>query len=117
MKELEKTTIVPDEDPKNILKEPILKMIVLGNNKPLAVMANELAFYPPIKDRRVIWYKHFTEDEIRRLFDDLTGDFNTILAFSLSTKNLVADYIRQGDIVDEVRMEEVYTNAGLPEFN
>jgi|FLOH01.1.fsa_nt_gi hypothetical protein len=114
---LEKTTIVPDGNPNEILELPILKMVVLRVNEQLVQIANDLALYPPIIDRHVLWFTDPVENELADLFGNFDEDFNNILAFSMSTSNMIADYITQGEIIDIVRVEHSYTLAGLEEFN
>ena len=117
MRTLEKTTIIPNGNAIDVLGQPILKIVVLGDDEPLAQIANELAYYPPFIDRQVLWFKYPIEDELRGLFGNFDEDFDNIKGFSLSTKNVIADYITQGEIADPVRVELSYTRAGLPEFN
>lgn len=114
---LEKTTIIPDGNPNDVLGQPILKMVVLRENEPLAKIANDLALYPPNIDRQVLWFTDPSEDELRDLFGNFDENINSIVAFSLSTTNIIADYIIQGEIIDHVRVEHSYTLAGLPDFN
>jgi hypothetical protein len=117
MSPLKKTTIVPDGNPKEVLNKKILKMIVLRDNTKLAEFANELAIYPPNIERWVIWFKNPDENEIVKLFGNLDKDFNKIAGFSLSAKNEIANYILVNELIDILRVEEAYTDAGLPNYN
>ena len=117
MSQLDKTLIIPEDDPNTVVGQPILKMVILGNNQHLAQIANDLALDPPVVDRRVLWFKDPDMAALRHLFKSLADDLGDVLAFSVSTKDLVADYIRKGEQLDYIRVDQSYTRAGLPEYN
>jgi hypothetical protein len=105
----------PETEPK--FAEPVLKLVVLGNREPLATAADAMAQNPPTNvDRWVVWYKNPDMDALKAKFTELQ-DKENFKAFSLSTKNKVADIIKSEDLEDEVRVDEAFTKAGLKKFN
>ena len=122
---LEKTTIIPTGDPREILSKQILKMVVLVDNEQLVQFANDMALYPPQVDRHVLWFTEPNENELIELIKEFDPEFerefnigfDSILAFSLSTTNKIADYITSDEVIDLVRIGYSYTKAGLPEYN
>ncbi len=117
MSPLTKTTIVPTGNPNDVLNRSILKMIILHETGDIVQIADDLAKYPPNIERHVIWFKDPNENEIRELFGDLDSNFNEIAAFSLSTTNVIADYILRNEEIGFARVDEAFTNAGKIEFN
>lgn len=118
MSELLKTIIVPTADPLAILDQKILKMVVISNDSALVEMANNLSLKPPTAiDRYVIWYKAPDFVELQKQFSSLPDDLTQVKAFSLSTKNKVADVIKADETADYVRIDQSFTKAGLPEYN
>lgn len=118
MAPFEKTVTHPDQDPDDILNQPVLKMVVLVDDLDLVDIANNLALDPPISvDRWVVWFKDPDDDDMRRRIPDLPPELKEIQAFSLSPMNKVSDIIYRKEKVDYVRVEHAYTKAGLPENN
>lgn len=118
MPTLQKTIIVPTADPSTVLDQKILKMVVVVNDSALVEMANNLALKPPTAiDRYVIWYKTPDFSELKKQYPALPEDLTQVKAFSLSTKNKVADIITANETIDYVRIDQSYTKAGLPEYN
>ena len=107
-----KTTIVPPNDPQIILNNTTaLKMVLVVNNSYYSQMADNLSLHPPVADRQVIWF-------INGLPPSYVTQFNisnprTVVAFSLSLNNTVADIIRNTETVDYPRLSLAYYNAGL----
>jgi hypothetical protein len=108
---LTKTTIVPPGSADPILALPILKMVVVVADPAIAQKADDGAQFPPIVDRQVIWFPGSLPAHYQAQFH--VPDLATALAFSLSPTNGVGDVIRQGEVVDDIRMEVCYTNAGV----
>ena len=118
MSEIRKTIIVPGGNARDVVGKPILKMVVLGNNEQVAKSASRLALYPPTNtDRYVLWFKNPSHSELKQLFENLDEDISNVVAFSVSTKDVVVDYIRTGETIDNVRLDHAYTKAGLREYN
>ena len=118
MNELKKTIIIPGGDANEVVGKPILKMVVLGDNEEVAIIANRLAKYPPTAvDRHVIWYKNPSHAELKNLFSNIDDNIDGVVAFAVSTKDLVAEYVRSGETLDNVRLDQAYTKAGLSEYN
>jgi hypothetical protein len=115
---LKKTTICPDQDPIIVLNQKILKMVVISNNPNLVKAADDLAQVPPTSvDRKVIWCKNPNSCDLKKMIADLPDNLDGIQAFSLSTKNKIADTIKQWTFGDYVRIDSAYTDAGLPQYN
>jgi len=108
---LTKTVTVPPGNPEPTLHLPIIKMVVVVNDLNIAQTADDMAQLPPIVDRQVVWFQNGLPANYQAEFG--LPDLATAAAFSLSPENNVGDVIRQGEIVDDVRMEEAYTAAGL----
>ncbi len=114
-----KTTTIPDGDLKDVIGKPILKMVVLGNHPKLLQYASEIADDVPEDDvdRKILWFKNPSENKIKGIFPDFKGDFDKILAFSVSTTDTIADYIKVGDKIGYIRTSQSFMRAGKPEFN
>jgi hypothetical protein len=108
---LTKTIIVPPGNPDVTLHLPIIKMVVVVNDAALAQLADDLAQMPPLTDRQVIWFQNGLPASYQAQFK--VPDLATAVAFSLSPENDIGTVIRQGDIIDEMGMDEAYTAAGL----
>jgi hypothetical protein len=108
---LTKTITVPPGNPEPTLHLPIIKMVVVVNDENIAQTADDLAQMPPIIDRQVVWFPNGLPANFQAEFG--VPDLATAVAFSLSPENNIGDVIRQGEIVDDVRMEQAYTSAGL----
>lgn len=129
MSELKKTIIIPDDDATNaegkpklkisdVVGKPILKMVVLGDSEEVATFASHLAEEPPTAvDRHVIWYKEPDHSALKLLFKNLDDNIEGVLAFAVSTKDIVADYVRAGEKIGYTRIDLAYSRAGLSEFN
>ena len=117
MSDLDKTTIIPDGNPNDVLDYPILKMVVLGDNLKLAQIANRFAHENPIVDRKVLWFKEPSTANLKQFFPKLEDNLDDIQGFSVSTTNVIAYYIRKGETVNNVRVDRAYNKAGLPENN
>jgi hypothetical protein len=118
MTELKKTTVCSNLDSISILDQQILKMVVISDNPTLVKVADDLAQVPPTSvDRKVIWCKNLNSHDLKKMIPDLPDSLEGIQAFSLSTKNKIADTILYWKFGDYVRIDSAYTNAGLPQYN
>jgi hypothetical protein len=118
MANFNKTIQIPPASAETVIGKPIIKMVVLGNYPDVVEKANNLALEPPTEvDRWVLWFKQPNESELNVLFPNLPDDISSIVAFSLSTQNRVADTITTQEEADYVRIDQAYTKAGLPGFN
>lgn len=115
---LQRTTIYPDQDPLPVMEEPILKLIVLSNDMEIVKNADNLAQSDPTSiGRWVIWMQQKDNDMLETLLNEVPNNVDEVVAFALSTVNLVADAILDSEEVDYLRLDEAFTKAGLPEFN
>lgn len=118
MPQLQKTTVVPPGNPTSVLNEKIIKMIVVTNDSEFVEKADNLAINAPTAiQRKVIWYKQPDWQQLKQMFAELPYNKVDIKAFSVSTKNKIADVITVNEQADYMRIDEAYTKAGLAEFN
>ena len=118
MSDLDKTTIIPGGDAKEVLNKPILKIIVLVDNREIAQYANDAARRPPTPvDFQVIWFKNPNLSEIKNLIENIDDNLDDVIAFSISTKNRAAYYIRQGSRLSVPIFRNAFIKAGYAEHN
>ena len=118
MREYYKTLIIPGDNPATTFDKSILKLVILGNHEQAVKDADNLARFPPTStDRYVVWFKNPTETEIKQYIPEFEDPQDDVVAFSLSTKNKIADYITKDEKLDYVRLDHSFTKAGSPEFN
>ena len=108
---LTKTITVPPGNPDATLHLPIIKMVVVVNDAALAQLADDLAQFPPITDRQVVWFQNGLPANYQAEFN--VPNLAAVVAFSLSPENDIGDVISDDETVDDVRMDEAYTAAGL----
>lgn len=118
MTNLQRTIIVPGGNPETILSQKILKMIVIVDNDSFVEKADNLALDKPAGiERYVVWYLSPDFDQLKKAYPDLPDNLSGVVAFSLSTKNKVADTIKSNEQLSYSRIDSSFTKAGLPEFN
>lgn len=118
MSNLSKTITIPPASPETILGKPVLKMVILGYYPNAVDLANELAIEPPTStDRWVLWFPQPESDQIRTLFPSLQNNYSSLLGFVLSTTNKIADLLLVNETIDTVRIDQAYTQGGLPQYN
>jgi len=86
-------------------------MVVVVNDANIAQTADDLAQMAPIVDRQVVWFPNGLPANYQAEFN--VPNLLTAVAFSLSPENNIGDVIRQGEVVDFVRMDDAYSAAGL----
>lgn len=118
MPQLLNTTTVPPEDPTSVLGKNFIKMVVVVDDPGLVTIADNLTINAPTPiKRKVIWYKQPNWQQMNNDFKGLPVNTANIKAFSVSTKNIVADTINANEEAGYVRVGQAYSKAGLPQFN
>ncbi len=114
-----KNTIIGSKSlPAEILNTMSLKLVVLTPDSGFIDLADPIAQQNPMGiDRYVVWLKDPDAGALQNQLSGLEDNLEEVVAFSLSTTNKPAAYIRKGDLIDMPGIDYAFVVAGEPQYN